>query len=59
MSHLIDLEQCLGCGACVDSCSSSSIVQEGDKYKINSDSCTDCHECASACPVECISGEKK
>lgn len=59
MAHSIDLEQCLGCGVCLDSCNSSSIVQAEDKYKIISDICTDCHECASVCPVECIRGEKK
>ena len=48
-------DECIACGACVDSCPSEAIVA-GDKYSIN-DSCIDCGACAGDCPVSAIAAE--
>lgn len=50
-------EECISCGACMDSCPVSAIT-EGEKiYIINADACIDCGACADNCPVSAPSGE--
>jgi NAD-dependent dihydropyrimidine dehydrogenase PreA subunit len=46
-------EECIACGACVDTCPVDAIVEDGDTYKITDD-CTDCGACADSCPVSAI-----
>lgn len=46
-------DDCISCGACVDTCPVEAIVENGDKYKITDD-CTDCGACADSCPVSAI-----
>jgi len=46
-------DECIACGACVDTCPVSAIVEAGDKYQITDD-CTDCGACADSCPVSAI-----
>ena len=55
MAYIIS-DECIACGACIDSCPVSAI-SEGDKYEIDADSCIDCGVCASNCPTEAISPE--
>jgi NAD-dependent dihydropyrimidine dehydrogenase PreA subunit len=47
-------DECIACGACVDTCPVGAIVEAGDKYKITED-CTECGACADSCPVSAIS----
>jgi ferredoxin len=54
MAHKIG-DACIACGACVDTCPSSAIVEAEGKYKIIPDKCTDCGACVGNCPVEAIS----
>lgn len=46
-------EECISCGACVDTCPVAAIVEDGGKYKITED-CTECGACADSCPVSAI-----
>ncbi|MCL2675853.1 MAG: 4Fe-4S binding protein [Firmicutes bacterium] len=46
-------EECIGCGACVDSCPVTAIVLN-DKAEIDPDTCIDCGACESECPVSAI-----
>ena len=46
-------EECIACGACVDTCPVGAISESGDIYAI-SDDCTDCAACVDSCPVEAI-----
>ena len=48
---LPDIEQCFGCGACVDACPTGCISEGDGKYEINADECVSCGSCADACPV--------
>jgi NAD-dependent dihydropyrimidine dehydrogenase PreA subunit len=46
-------DECIACGACVDTCPVAAIIEAGDKYKITED-CTECGACADSCPVSAI-----
>ena len=46
-------DECIACGACVDTCPVNAIVEAGEKYQITDD-CTDCRACADSCPVTAI-----
>lgn len=46
-------DECIACGACVDTCPVNAIVEAGDKYKITEE-CTECGACADSCPVSAI-----
>ncbi|EEG76761.1 indolepyruvate ferredoxin oxidoreductase subunit alpha [Dethiobacter alkaliphilus] len=45
-------DECVACGACLDSCPSDAIV-EGDVYTINDD-CAECGLCVDECPSDAI-----
>ena len=46
-------EECIACGACVDTCPVNAIAEAGDIYAI-SDDCTECNACVDSCPVGAI-----
>jgi len=52
----IDLDKCIGCGACVNACPVSiyEIVDEKSKITGNVDDCTLCRACETTCPVGAI-----
>ncbi|KAG9393818.1 hypothetical protein J8273_4681 [Carpediemonas membranifera] len=52
----IDVEKCVGCGACVDTCPEEVFEMQDDKaVVINADACVECEACIEACPEEAIS----
>ncbi len=56
MAHVIDRDECIGCGACEAECPTEAIsVTEDGKYTIDAQLCTDCGACVSVCPVDAIS----
>lgn len=55
----IDLEQCIGCGACVNACPVELYKIDktsGDKAKVagDTDTCILCRACETTCPVGAI-----
>ena len=54
MAITIDFELCLGCGCCIDVCSSGAL-ELNSKVIINEDDCTECENCVEMCPVGAIS----
>lgn len=52
----IDMEKCIGCGACVNTCPVSIYEMKDGKTKIIKDmnECVACHACESVCPVGII-----
>ena len=57
MAHKINLDKCLGCGACAEVCPTECITEKDGKYVINADECVDCGACEGACPVEAPEAE--
>lgn len=51
MAFVINIDECLGCGACEAECPVSAISEKDGKYVINADECIDCGSCANVCPV--------
>jgi ferredoxin len=54
MAHVIDLELCISCGACIDACPEEAISDETGDTVIDAALCTDCATCADQCPSEAI-----
>ena len=54
-------EDCINCGACEAECPVQAIAAGDDKHEIDPAKCVECKgyydepQCASVCPVECIS----
>ena len=51
---IIDVEACIGCGACVDVCPFAALELVDDVAVVNDD-CTACGACIAECPVDALS----
>ncbi len=51
----INLDSCIGCGRCIDTCPMDAISLVDGKAVIDLDKCANCHACESACPNDAIS----
>ena len=56
MAHpVIDTDECVGCGICVDACPQDVLEISGGVAEVeNEDSCIACGECEEACPMGAI-----
>ena len=56
MAHpIIDADECIGCGICVDACPQEVLeVPGGVAEVVNEDACIGCGECQEACPMGAI-----
>ena len=57
MVAIINADECVGCGACVDDCPSEAIAMNDDLAVVDADECIDCGACVDSCPSEAISME--
>ena len=51
MAYKINVDECLGCGACAGECPVSAISEKDGKYVIDAETCISCGACAGVCPV--------
>ncbi len=58
MVAVINRDECVGCGTCVDECPSEAISMDDDNIAVvDADECIDCGACVDACPTDAISME--
>ncbi len=51
----IDVDECTGCGLCVDVCEQECIDLVDDVAKtVKPEACTGCGDCVEECPVEAV-----
>jgi ferredoxin len=51
---VINVDECTGCGECVEKCQMDAVKLEGDTAKLDLDRCIGCGVCVHHCPVEAI-----
>ena len=49
-----DLDTCIGCGQCQETCPIGAVVMKDDIPELDTDWCIGCGVCASNCPTESI-----
>lgn len=52
---IIDADECVGCGICVDACPNDVLeVSGGTVEVVNEESCVGCGDCVEECPMGAI-----
>jgi Fe-S-cluster-containing hydrogenase component 2 len=57
MPAIINKDECVGCGTCVEECPSEAITMADDIAQVDADKCNECKTCVEACPSTAISVE--
>ncbi|MBA3046141.1 MAG: 4Fe-4S binding protein [Candidatus Thermoplasmatota archaeon] len=55
MVAVVNKDECVGCGLCVDVCPNGAIKMEDGIAVIDADACIDCEVCVGECPNGAIS----
>ena len=55
MVAIVNKDECIGCGVCVDACPSDAIKMVDDLAVIDEELCVDCGACVDECPNSAIS----
>ncbi len=55
MVAIVNKDECIGCGVCVDACPSDAIKMVDDLAVIEEELCVDCGACVDECPNGAIS----
>lgn len=53
MAVIINVDECIACGACADECPNNALTVD-DVCKVDESACIDCGTCIEACPVGAI-----
>ena len=56
MPHpVLETEECIGCGICVESCEQGVLdIVDGVVEVVDDEACIGCSDCVEACPMGCI-----
>ena len=55
MPAVVDRDECVGCGTCVEECPEDAITMDDEEIAVvDADKCTDCGTCVENCPSEAI-----
>ncbi|MBP2029999.1 ferredoxin [Methanohalophilus levihalophilus] len=58
MVAVINNDECVGCGTCVDECPTEAISMNDDNIAVvDENECTDCGACVDVCPTDAITQE--
>lgn len=58
MAAVVNKEECVGCGTCVEECPEEAISMDDQEIAtVDAEKCTECGTCVEACPSEAISIE--
>ena len=52
MAYVIDVDECIMCGACEAECPENAIAEIDGVYVIDAEKCQDCGACADVCPTD-------
>jgi len=59
MPAVVNRDECVSCGTCVEECPEEAITLGEDEIAVvNAEKCTECGTCVEACPSEAITIEK-
>ena len=59
MPAVVNQDECVSCGTCVEECPEEAITMGEDEIAVvNVEKCTECGTCVEACPSEAITIEK-
>jgi ferredoxin len=54
-----ELNECIGCGACVETCPVDAVTMHGQRPEVDQDWCIGCGVCAVSCPAGVISIKRR
>lgn len=56
---MVDQEECIGCGDCIERCHMGAIIMAGETAQVEPKRCIGCGVCISECPTEALKFEQK
>mgnify|MGYP001082966713 FL=1 len=55
MPAVVDRDECVGCGTCVEECPEEAVTLDDEEIAVvDADKCTECGTCVESCPSEAI-----
>ncbi len=54
MAVKINLDECMKCMACVNTCGHDALKETDKGPVVDAKKCTDCGDCINVCPANCI-----
>ena len=55
MAVMIDIDECISCGACVDACPEEALELGDGSTEVDEEKCIECGLCVGECPTDALS----